>query len=61
MISTSAEEGKVYPAYGYNGSAHDLQRRGVILGEDYDSKKARLKLAILLSNGKNDIETAFKL
>ena len=61
VISTSAEEGKVYPAYGYNGSAHDLQKRGVILGEDYDSKKARLKLAILLSNGSMDIETAFKL
>ena len=61
VISTSAEEGKVYPAYSYNGSAHDLQTRGVILGEDYDSKKARLKLAILLSNNTVDISAAFKL
>ena len=61
VISTSAEEGKVYPAYSYNGSAHDLQTRGAILGEDHDSKKARLKLAILLSNNTVDISAAFKL
>ena len=61
VMTTSAEEGKVYPAYGYVGSAHDLRSRGVILGEDYDSKKARIKLAVLLANGKRDIEQAFKL
>ncbi|MBM7692668.1 L-asparaginase [Peribacillus deserti] len=47
VMTTSAEEGKVYPAYGYKGSAYDLLQRGVILGEDYDSKKARIKLAVL--------------
>lgn len=51
MVTTSAEEGKVYPSYGYSGSAHDLLRRGVILGEDYDSKKARIKLAVMLAAG----------
>jgi len=61
IMTTSAEEGKVYPSYGYLGSAHDLRRRGVILGEDYDSKKARIKLAVLLANGKSDIEHAFTL
>ena len=61
VMTTSAEEGKVYPAYGYIGSAHDLRSRGVILGEDYDSKKARIKLAVLLANGQKDIEEAFKL
>ena len=50
IVTTSAEEGKVYPAYGYYGSAYDLQQNGVILGEDYDSKKARIKLAVLLSS-----------
>ncbi len=39
-MTTSAEEGKVYPAYDYEGSAFDLKQRGVILGADYDSKKA---------------------
>ena len=50
IMTTSAEEGKVYPSYGYEGSAHDLMMRGVILGEDYDSKKARIKLAVLLAS-----------
>lgn len=61
VVSTSAEEGKVYPAYGYVGSAYDLLKRGVILGEDYDSKKARIKLAVLIANGTVDIEKAFKI
>jgi L-asparaginase len=50
VITTSAEEGKVYPAYDYAGSAFDLKERGVILGSDYDSKKARIKLAVLLAS-----------
>lgn len=49
VLTTSAEEGRVYPSYGYPGSAHDLMQKGVLLGSDYDSKKARLKLAVLLS------------
>jgi L-asparaginase len=49
VLTTSAEEGRVYPSYGYPGSAHDLMLKGVLLGSDYDSKKARLKLAVLLS------------
>ena len=50
VMTTSAEEGKVYPSYGYKGSAHDLKLRGVILGEDYDSKKARIRLSVLLAS-----------
>lgn len=49
LLTTSAEEGRVYPSYGYLGSAHDLMQKGVLLGSDYDSKKARIKLAVLLS------------
>lgn len=59
VMTTSAEEGKVYPSYGYEGSAHDLKQRGVILGEDYDSKKARIKLAVLLSSKENINQTDF--
>ncbi|MFD1030886.1 asparaginase [Metaplanococcus flavidus] len=55
ILSTSAEEGHVYPSYGYPGSAHDLLAQGVFLGSDYDSKKARIKLAVVLaSSGKVD-------
>ena len=50
VMTTSSEEGKVYPAYDYAGSAFDLKERGVILGADYDSKKARIKLAVILAS-----------
>ena len=50
VMTTAAEEGKVHPAYDYVGSAADLKSRGVILGADYDSKKARIKLAIILAS-----------
>lgn len=53
IITTSAEEGQVYPSYGYKGSANDLKLAGVILGEDYECKKARIKLAVMLAS---DIE-----
>lgn len=50
VITTSSEEGAVYPTYDYHGSTYDLWNKGVILGSDYDSKKARIKLAVLLSS-----------
>ena len=61
VVTTSAEEGNAYPAYSYPGSAHDLLTRGVILGSDYDSKKARIKLAILLSGDKAIDKGAFEI
>jgi L-asparaginase len=50
VITTSAEEGAVYTTYDYLGSAYDLYKKGVILGSDYDSKKARVKLAVALAS-----------
>ncbi|MFD1065268.1 asparaginase [Oceanobacillus locisalsi] len=51
VITTSAVEGEVYPTYDYEGSTYDLLENGVLLGRDYDSKKARIKLlAGLASN-----------
>ncbi|RNF40517.1 asparaginase [Planococcus salinus] len=61
VLTTSAEEGNTYPTYGYPGSAHDLMSRGVFLGSDYDSKKARIKLAIVLSAGKGIDEKTFHI
>jgi L-asparaginase len=55
VITTSAEEGAVYTTYDYKGSAYDLYKKGVILGSDYDSKKARIKLAVALASGLKDI------
>lgn len=59
LLTTSAEEGRVYPSYGYLGSAHDLMQKGVILGSDYDSKKARIKLAVLLSHAEKVTADSF--
>ncbi|PLR99769.1 asparaginase [Bacillus sp. T33-2] len=60
IVTTSAEEGKVYPSYGYYGSAYDLQKQGALLGEDYDSKKARIKLAVLLATKETIEQSDFR-
>ncbi|MDM5338782.1 asparaginase [Fictibacillus enclensis] len=54
VITTSSEEGQVYPTYDYLGSTYDLVENGVILGKDYDSKKARIRLAVLLAAQEQD-------
>lgn len=55
VVTTSAEEGAVYTTYDYKGSAYDLYNKGVILGSDNDSKKARIKLAVVLASGMEQI------
>ncbi|WP_160721388.1 asparaginase [Bacillus sp. USDA818B3_A] len=55
VITTSAEEGAVYTTYDYEGSAYDLYKKGVILGSDNDSKKARMKLAVAMASGLDTI------
>lgn len=56
VITTSAEEGAVYTTYDYEGSAYDLCNKGVILGSDNDSKKARIKLAVAMASELKDIQ-----
>jgi L-asparaginase len=55
VVTTSAEEGSVYTTYDYEGSAFDLFNKGVILGSDNDSKKARIKLAVALASDLQEI------
>ncbi|MEH7094757.1 asparaginase [Neobacillus vireti] len=55
VITTSAEEGAVYTTYDYEGSAYDLYKKGVILGSDNDSKKARMKLAVAMASSIDNI------
>ena len=55
VITTSAEEGSVFTTYDYEGSAYDLYNKGVILGSDNDSKKARIKLAVAMASGLESI------
>lgn len=59
VLTTSTEEGNVYPSYNYDGSAYDLMQRGVVLGGDYNSKKARIKLSVLLAS-EADITKGFE-
>jgi L-asparaginase len=59
VITTSAEEGRVHTTYDYLGSTYDLYRRGVILGKDYDSKKARMRLAVMLASDVDNVKSAF--
>ncbi|GIN10788.1 L-asparaginase [Shouchella clausii] len=59
IVTTASEEGKVYPTYDYKGSAHQLEQMGVILGSDYDSKKARIKAMVMLAANK-ELATGFK-
>lgn len=59
VITTSAEEGRVDTTYDYRGSAYDLYRHGVILGNDFDSKKARMRLAVMLASDINDVKHLF--
>lgn len=53
IITTSSEEGRTFPTYEYIGSAYDLLAKGAILAGELDSKKARMKLLVLLSSGVN--------
>ncbi|WP_018922207.1 asparaginase [Salsuginibacillus kocurii] len=53
VLTTNAEEGQVHPTYEYEGSAYDLLSHGAILGRDYDSKKARMKLIVFLASKSN--------
>lgn len=59
VITTSTPEGNVKMVYDTPGTAYDLHQKGVILGRDYDSKKARIKLAVLLAAGVTDIKERF--
>ncbi|QQK79839.1 asparaginase [Salicibibacter cibi] len=59
VVTTSANEGEVYPAYEYEGSTYDLMNHGVILGKDYSSRKAKIKLHVLLETGVTEIQEAF--
>lgn len=60
ILTTSAEEGEVKVVYDFPGSVYDLEKFGVILGKDYDSKKARIKCAVLLAAGKTDLKRYFE-
>ncbi|MFC4801322.1 asparaginase [Neobacillus sp. GCM10023253] len=61
VLTTKTGEGEVRHVYDFPGSVFDLTNKGVLIGKDYDSKKARIKLAVMLVAGaaKQEIERAF--
>ncbi len=61
VLTTKSGEGEVRHVYDFSGSVFDLTNKGVIIGRDYDSKKARIKLAVMLAAGatQQEIELAF--
>lgn len=50
VLTTSSDEGAVKSVYDFPGNVDELKKLGVLLGFDYDSKKARIKLAVLLAS-----------
>jgi L-asparaginase len=48
VVVSRCPEGRVYPAYGYEGGGRMLQDLGVILGGDLPGPKARIKLMVAL-------------
>ncbi|AXI08275.1 asparaginase [Oceanobacillus zhaokaii] len=61
LLTTRADEGLVKVVYEFEGSVEHLLQQGVLLGRDYDSKKARIKLATLLAAkyNKEEIQMLF--
>lgn len=59
VITTSTPEGNVKLVYDTPGTAYDLYNHGVILGRNYDSKKARIKLAVMLAANEENIREKF--
>lgn len=61
VITTVCPDGEVAPVYGYKGGLNDLVQAGAINGRDYSSKKARIKLMVLLAGGVNggDLQNKF--
>ena len=57
VLTTSTEEGRVFPTYDYYGSANNLRKMGVIMGGDFDPKKARIKLMLMLANKDTDYKS----
>jgi len=55
ILTTSAEEGNVKVIYDFPGSVKSLKRRNVILAKNYDSKKAKIKLAVMIASKKSNI------
>ena len=53
IVTTDCIEGEVGKVYDFAGSVYKQVKSGALIGKDYDSKKARIKLAVMLSAGED--------
>ncbi|PKK38684.1 L-asparaginase [Clostridiaceae bacterium JG1575] len=53
VIVSRCFEGRVYDSYGYPGGGRNLREIGVILGDNLNGQKARIKLMVALSATKD--------
>jgi L-asparaginase len=62
VLVSRCPEGRVSPAYGYEGGGQMLRSLGVILGQDLPGSKARIKLMVALgiSSDPGDVRRMFE-
>lgn len=60
VITSASDEGDVKIAYDFSGGISQFEKDGAVNGGSYDSKKARLKLAVLLGAGEAVTAENFK-
>jgi len=51
VVVSRCPEGRVSPAYGYEGGGETLRRMGVLFGSDLPGQKARIRLMLALGAG----------
>ena len=60
VITSASDEGDVKVAYDFSGGISQFEKDGAVNGGSYDSKKARLKLAVLIAAGEEVTAEDFK-
>ena len=60
VITSASDEGDVRVAYDFSGGISQFEKDGAMNGGSYDSKKARLKLAVMLAAGEEVTAEDFK-
>ena len=60
VITSASDEGDVKVAYDFSGGISKFEKDGAINGGSYDSKKARLKLAVMIAAGEEVTAEDFK-
>ena len=60
VITSASYEGDVKVAYDFSGGISQFEKDGAVNGGSYDSKKARLKLAVMIAAGEEVTAEDFK-